>query len=67
MESIVIQADSKETKALFEKLASKMGLNFRNLDAKFLEEIEEVAMGVAIKEGETTDFVSEEEVRKALG
>lgn len=67
MESIVIEADSKETKALFEKLAKKMGLSFRNLDAKFLEEMEEVALGAAIKEGEKTDFVSEEEVRKALG
>jgi len=39
-----------------------MGLSFRNLDAKFLEEMEEVALGAAIVKGEKT----EEEVRKAL-
>ncbi|MBI2966617.1 MAG: hypothetical protein HYY40_02230 [Bacteroidetes bacterium] len=63
METMVIDVKSKSDKIFIRQFAKRMGYKARVLQ---LEEIEDIALGKAIKEGRKGDYVDRETVMNAL-
>ena len=63
METFIIKTKDKSDSELLEKLALKMGYEFRKMTS---EQMEDLGMAAAMREADRSEKVSEEEVMKSL-
>ncbi len=63
MKSVLLKGESNEDLSLLIKLAHKLGIEVRYLKSG---ELEDIALGYAIKEGENEDELNVEEFKKSL-